>query len=104
MEENKLFDEMVKTRIEQHNRTKKLMVYVVALFCVMVLFSTILTSIAIVSNNETVKHVETKHAEIIAEIQREHNESIRELWRTYFETDYDYGDINQNVKIGGKEQ
>ena len=78
------------------------MMCVLAVFCVMLIISSVTISIVVVSGNCTVREIETRHSEVIQAIEAENNKTIQELWRYYFETDYLVPDMTQtqDIRIG----
>jgi hypothetical protein len=94
-DEKRLFNELIRTREEQNKNFKKAMQYILAVFVIFIVFSTATLITTVCVNKQVIENIEQKNAESLAHNQ----ETIQELWRCYFETDYTYPTLDQNVDV-----
>jgi len=101
-DEKRLYKEQIVTVKRAADCIGRAINYLLVVVCMMLLAFTLLTVSIVISNNNTVKCIETNHKQVLETIELRNSETIKALWVTYFETDYLYPDqnINQNVKVG----
>jgi len=75
-DERRLLNEVMESRRELNDRIKKLMTCVLAVFCIMLMISSITISIMIATSNKTIREIESRHTDVVTSIQSDNATTI----------------------------